>query len=370
MLSNHHTGSLTLASREQANPAEVPQPECVPCGKKYLSFQAYDNHLNSKKHKQTALAYEKKQEQQQSKDEKLTKEDTPVKQVPEQLEPSETVCLFCSHKAVDAAGNYDHMRSTHGFFLPSFERLIDLSGMLTYLAEKLLENNDCLWCTPSVFSNNLNPDQELHGGFDSLASVRKHMNAKGHCKLAMDQGAEREYADFYLPLVDEDADDSSMDADIMDEDQRKLNSVLLDDDGNWILDAELSASSGITVDPVTNAIVLNNRRLTHKDAVHRQRLDARIRLSTMRALMFRAQNPRYDPHQPNERVSDALLKSQNQLSESSLAVSTTQLSQIAVKTANAQNYESSRRERMAADLSLKANYTARGRINAPYGIKC
>ncbi|KAI8598360.1 C2H2 type zinc-finger-domain-containing protein, partial [Dissophora ornata] len=197
---------LVTASREQANPEEVEQPECVPCGKKYLSFQAYDNHLNSKKHKLTVVAYEKKQQKKEAgpTDDDATSGATtesttaPVsKEVIEQLDPSETVCLFCSHEATDAAKNYEHMRSTHGFFLPSFERLIDLPGMLTYLADKLVENHDCLWCTPSVFSQNLRPDQELNAGFATLASVRRHMNDKGHCKLAMDQGAEREYADFY-----------------------------------------------------------------------------------------------------------------------------------------------------------------------------
>ncbi|KAG0231835.1 C2H2 type zinc-finger-domain-containing protein [Mortierella sp. GBAus27b] len=381
---------LVNTSREQANPAEVPQPECIPCGKKYLSFQAYDNHLNSKKHKQTAIAYEKKQEQQQSTDEKPTKGDTPVKEVVEQLEPSETVCLFCPHKAADAAGNYEHMRSAHGFFLPSSERLIDLPGMLTYLAEKLLENYDCLWCTPSVFSRDLNPDQELHSGFNSLVSVRRHMIDKGHCKLSWDVGAEREYADFYLTLADEGAEDedelkesiedSSMDADdITDEDQMKLNSVLLDDNGNWILDADVSAS-GIVVDRATNELVLNNRRLPHRDAVRRQRLDARSgalvsrsqRRSEADGEQAAAANNELttnDPHHPGIKVSEDLLKSQNQLSGSTLTVSTSQLGDIAVKNASAQDYESTKRQKYASKLSTNANDTARRRVYAPYGIK-
>ncbi|KAF9350351.1 hypothetical protein BGX26_011470, partial [Mortierella sp. AD094] len=390
---------LINTSREQANPAEVPQPECVPCGKKYLSFQSYDNHLNSKKHKQLVSAYEKKQQQQQQqqKDSSVSEEDTDAKsakEVVEQLEPSEVVCLFCSHEATDAFSNYEHMRATHGFFLPSFERLIDLPGMLTYLSEKLIENYDCLWCTPSIFSQNLKPDQELHSGFSSLASVRRHMNDKGHCKLAMDQGAEREYADFYLVLDDEQDDvesnheyresleNSVMDTDEnMDEDQERLNMVLLDEDGNWILDSQNANSSGIQVDPVTNELVLNHRRLAHKDAARRQKVESRTVTLISRSQRSAAASSETEgeesttesgvsttnnPHQPGMRVSSALLKSQNQLSGSSLALSSAQLGQAATKIANAQDFESTKRERMATKLGTGNNYSARLRCNTTY----
>ncbi|KAF9175253.1 hypothetical protein BGX21_006541 [Mortierella sp. AD011] len=393
---------LVNTSREQANPVEVPQPECVPCGKKYLSFQSYDNHLNSKKHKQTVSAYEKKQQQQQQQQtsSSTSEGDTDTKttkEVVEQLEPSEVVCLFCSHEATDAISNYEHMRATHGFFLPSFERLIDLPGMLTYLSEKLVENYDCLWCTPSVFSQNLDPDQELHSGFSSLASVRRHMTDKGHCKLAMDQGAEREYADFYLTLDDEQDDiesheyresleDSVMDTDEnMDEDQKRLNMVLLDEDGNWILDSQNVNSSGIQVDPVTNELVLNNRRLAHKDAARRQKVESRTVTLISRSQHNAAASSETEgeatesttesgvsttnnPHQPGLKVSSALLKSQNQLSGSSLALTSSQLAQAATKIAKAQGFESTKRERMATRLGTNNNYTARRRCNMEYGM--
>ncbi|KAF9435734.1 hypothetical protein BGZ76_005627 [Entomortierella beljakovae] len=397
---------LVNTSREQANPAEVPQPECIPCGKKYLSFQAYDNHLNSKKHKQIASVYEKKQQQQQQReleqsddniDSKPVASTTPTKDVVE-LEPSETICLFCSYSATDASANYEHMRTTHGFFLPSTERLIDLPGMLTYLSVKLMENYDCLWCTPSVFTQNLKADQELHSGFSSLKSVRRHMNDKGHCKLAMDQGAEREYADFYLSLDDlsddetheykESLEDSAMDTDDnLDEDQKRLNMVLLDENGNWILDSQISSTSGIRVDPTTNELVLNHRRLTHKDAVRRQKVDSRAVTLTSRSQHNPNASTETDegtaaaqdeesrvslssnPHQQGMKVSRDLLKSQNQLAGSSLALSSMQLQEVATKTAKSQEFESTKRERMATKLSLNNNYTARGRIAVGFGLK-
>ncbi|KAF9916570.1 hypothetical protein BX616_003417 [Lobosporangium transversale] len=400
---------LVHASREQANPKEGPQPECIPCGKKYLSLQAYDNHVNSKKHKQTVLSYEKKQQKVESTTTNKALEDSeavsaPINNAntistPTERQPNETVCLFCSNEAEDATANYAHMRSTHGFFLPSSERLVDLAGMLTYLAEKLLENYDCLWCTPSIFTQNLRPDQELHGGFSSLASVRRHMIDKGHCKLSMEKGAEREYADFYLPVdYDENVNDStpreslensSMDMD--DEDQRRLNMVLLDEDGNWILDKQDDNNSGIYVDPLTNELVLNNRRLARKDAARRQKVESRTVTLAPRAHRRPSESTdattastttteaegeanedstlANDPHNPGLKVSDALLKSQNQLSDSTLAVSHVQLEQVATMIASAQDYESEKRSRMATKLSTSNNLTGRRRCGAPFGTK-
>ncbi|KAG0370138.1 C2H2 type zinc-finger-domain-containing protein [Gamsiella multidivaricata] len=415
---------LVTATREQANPEEAPQPECVPCGKKYLSFQAYDNHLNSKKHKQTVVTYEKKQqkeqkqqkqqgqEQEQAQELSSSEDDTSATKytaatAPEQLEPSETVCLFCSHRAENATLNYEHMRSTHGFFLPSFERLIDLPGILTYLAEKLLENLDCFWCTPSVFSQNLRPDQELHASFASLTAVRRHMNDKGHCKLAMDHGAEREYADFYLPLADygtdyDDDDETLKDSladdsttqtagETLDEDQKRLNLILLDEHGNWILDDGSPVTSGIHIDPATNELVLNNRRLAHKDAARRQKVESRTVTLTSRSNRRPTTDVNADantdesaadeedqdkdtaltndPHHPDARISNALLKSQNQLSGSTMAVSTVQMHQLAVKISKAQNVESDKRAKMAMKMGLGHNSSARLRCNVVFGTK-
>ncbi|KAF9094547.1 hypothetical protein BGX29_009455 [Mortierella sp. GBA35] len=406
---------LVNASREQANPEDVPQPECVPCGKKYLSFQAYDNHLQSKKHKQIAAAYSKKQqEKEQIADSRPNEDDTTATTstttnaspkettASEQREPSETVCLFCSHQSTDALSNYGHMRTAHGFFLPSSERLIDLEGMLAYLADKLVENLDCLWCTPSVFSTHLRPDQELNAGFANLASVRRHMLDKGHCKLAMEHGAEREYADFYLPLEDsfdsdnEDAEEldaeqhkeSSQEDSSMDEDEQRLNMVLLDDEGNWILDDQASQNSGIRVDPVTNELVLNNRRLAHKDAVRRQKVETRtVTLASSRPNHRRPDSAEEgqentgggnsdkkeimltsDVHHPTIKLSNSLLKSQNQLSSSNLALNAEQRHEVAAKNASAQNFESNRRERMATQQAVKHNSSARRRYAATYGI--
>ncbi|KAF9970081.1 hypothetical protein BGZ73_007329 [Actinomortierella ambigua] len=422
---------LVTASREQANPVEEPQPECVPCGKKYLSHQSYENHLASKKHRVTVQAWEKKQQQQQRQQKKTDDEgetsmseaspgtddeSTVAASTKTTLEPSATVCLFCSHASTDATDNYAHMRSTHSFFLPRAERLVDLEGMLTYLAEKLSQDLDCLWCTPSVFDRTLSPDQEINASFSSLANVRRHMIDKGHCKVYMDNGADREYADFYLsdkelttrqegdPDSEEDGfvklhhtTEADQQYSLTEEEleaEARLSSVLLDQDGNWILDDQDDNTRGMVVDPETNELILNGRRLAHKDAVRAQRLDSRVvTLTSIKQAKEQQQAEREqqqqqqasgddapsatstellrsgDVHQPSLKLSKALPPSQNQLSQSNQVVSLDQHKDLARKVAHAQHYEASKYYRQQTQQSVQTNIHGRRRINLEFGTK-
>ncbi|KAG0231156.1 hypothetical protein BGW41_002302 [Actinomortierella wolfii] len=415
---------LVTASREQANPEEEPQPECVPCGKKYLSHQSYENHLSSKKHRLTVQAWEKKQQQQQQKKSEDEDDETSMSEASPStedestatktttkaiLEPSATVCLFCSHASPDAPANYEHMRSVHSFFLPRAERLIDLEGMLAYLAEKLNHDLDCLWCTPSVFDRTLSPDQEINSSFSSLANVRRHMIDKGHCKLYMDNGADREYADFYLtdkelrtradndPDSEEDGfvkvDPGTATAEpLTAEEAARLSStsVLLDEDGNWILDDD-AETNGIQIDPATNELVINGRRLTHKDAVRWHKLESRtVTLTSLKQAKERQQAEKEqeqqqgdasntttstellrsdDVHQPSLKLSKALPSSQNQLSLSNQAVALDQHKDLARKVTHAQQFEASKYQRQQTHQSVQANVHGRRRINLEFGTK-
>lgn len=47
------------------------------------------------------------------------------------LRPEE--CLFCSLKSVNFEENLSHMAHAHSFFLPDFEYLKDLPGLIDYL---------------------------------------------------------------------------------------------------------------------------------------------------------------------------------------------------------------------------------------------
>lgn len=67
---------------------------------------------------------------------------TPRKQV---LLDSTVDCLFCMHTAIDFNDNLEHMRVSHGFFLPDTEYLEDPQGLVRYLATKV-QNAVCLYC--------------------------------------------------------------------------------------------------------------------------------------------------------------------------------------------------------------------------------
>lgn len=122
-------------------------------------------------------------------------------------------CLFCTRHSGTVDENVGHMASIHSFFIPDREILIDLSGLLSYLGEKVAIGNLCLFCP--------------NGGkeFGSLEAVRKHMIDKNHCKLAYETDEDRaELADFYdfqgegddEDWEDEDGEEIGSDEEVMD----------------------------------------------------------------------------------------------------------------------------------------------------------
>lgn len=78
------------------------------------------------------------------------------------------------------------MASFHSFFIPDLEYLKDLSGLISFLGERIAVDNACIFC--------LKKSKE----FRTLGAVRKHMVDKGHCKIAYDTESERlAVSDFY-----------------------------------------------------------------------------------------------------------------------------------------------------------------------------
>lgn len=97
-------------------------------------------------------------------------------------------CLFCQHSSADLEANVEHMTHQHSFFIPDLEYVIDLKGLLAYLGDKISVANLCLYC-------------DVMGGraFASMEAARRHMQDKGHTKVAFhetDDSAE-EFADYY-----------------------------------------------------------------------------------------------------------------------------------------------------------------------------
>ena len=99
---------------------------------------------------------------------------------------SPTQCLFCPQTSSSLEDSLTHMSVAHSFFIPDAEYLVDLSGLITYLGEKIAVGNLCIFCNGKGRE------------FRSLDAVRKHMLDKGHSKIAYDTEDDRlEISDFY-----------------------------------------------------------------------------------------------------------------------------------------------------------------------------
>ncbi|KAG6739122.1 hypothetical protein POTOM_056708 [Populus tomentosa] len=114
----------------------------------------------------------------------------------ELLDPS--CCFMCDREHDNIESCMFHMHKQHGFFIPDVEYLKDPKGLLTYLGLKVKRDFMCMYCN------------DKRQSFNSLEAVRKHMEAKSHCKVHYGDGDEDEEAeleDFYdysSSYVDED----------------------------------------------------------------------------------------------------------------------------------------------------------------------
>ncbi|KAI0314915.1 C2H2 type zinc-finger-domain-containing protein [Amylostereum chailletii] len=178
---------------------------CEVCSKSYTTDNAYKSHMNSKKHKENELkALSRPKVEAASEPEEhvastsMAAPETPAPTQPEgvslavdadadedevnmtldqkiaaarsRLSPAH--CLFCSTISPSLESNLTHMSSEHSFFIPDAEFLIDLTGLITYLGEKIAVGNVCIYCNGKGRE------------FRTLHAVRKHMVDKSHCKIA------------------------------------------------------------------------------------------------------------------------------------------------------------------------------------------
>jgi len=181
--------------------------KCVACNKTFTSANAYENHLASKKHlanakknPEAANAVETVAKQLEivsldgeaengepsapAPSDEMTEEEIAAsleeyrKQVPLEKED----CIFCAHHATDFDACSAHMLKEHGFFIPDVDFLVDLAGLVGYLAEKVKLGQMCLYCNKS---------------FRSFQDVQKHMTALSHCKLRYEEEDLEELVEFY-----------------------------------------------------------------------------------------------------------------------------------------------------------------------------
>ncbi|CAH0522740.1 unnamed protein product [Peronospora belbahrii] len=183
--------------------------KCVVCNKVFTTSNAYENHLASKKHlvnakKNSVIATTVEMVAKQMKvplldesaineniEERGLKEMTEEELVKEIEEYKKHVplekedCIFCTYHAVDLNASLDHMLKEHGFFIPDVEFLVDVEGLIGYLAEKVKVGFYCLYC---------NGKGKV---FRSYQNVQKHMTSLCHCKLRYADEDVDELLEFY-----------------------------------------------------------------------------------------------------------------------------------------------------------------------------
>ena len=187
--------------------------KCLACNKGFKSSQQLDEHKKSKKHKKSEKEYLAKHEGMSSSDifksishsqasladrsesinaNMLGDIDQPeIKRLeveedskqhehrPTALE-STRICLFCDKVFEGVKKCVDHMRLKHGFLILDVDCLVDLKGLLTYMAERIQLGQLCLFCSKQ---------------FRDPRRCQQHMIDKSHCFMNMED--EDEYLDFY-----------------------------------------------------------------------------------------------------------------------------------------------------------------------------
>lgn len=155
---------------------------CDACRSTFKSQKAYAQHLESKKHKKTALKFEEFP--------------TPVKSIGETKEvkvvaeakPIEIgTCLFCGHVNANLEDSINHMVSEHGFHVPFPDSCVDVEGLISYLGYKLGVGHVCPTC-----------NGRGRYCFQSLEGLRQHIVDKGHYSIYWDEeDPEFEFDEFY-----------------------------------------------------------------------------------------------------------------------------------------------------------------------------
>ncbi|KAI0305505.1 C2H2 type zinc-finger-domain-containing protein [Multifurca ochricompacta] len=196
--------------------AVAPSPKgltCEICNKVYTTENAYRSHILSRKHREAEVRA-------LSRGSTVTKDQTPrppttdVRQASQTHTISESPnendlddggaltldekiatarsrhspvhCLFCARISSSLEDNLTHMSAEHSFFIPDAEYLVDPTGLVSYLGDKIAVGNVCIYCNGK--------GREFH----TLDAVRKHMIDKSHCKIAYDTEDDMlEISDYY-----------------------------------------------------------------------------------------------------------------------------------------------------------------------------
>ncbi|EIW68690.1 hypothetical protein TREMEDRAFT_74139 [Tremella mesenterica DSM 1558] len=178
---------------------------CVPCGKSFSNENSFRTHVLSRKHRDRETGAQAGHNSARIAPKPLENATAPDVQdhgsndgnvsddddlqgklatARRGIRPSD--CLFCPKRFQTVTSALSHMSHFHSFFIPRQEDLVDLPGLLSYLGEKIVIGNLCLYCP--------------NGGreFGTIQAVRAHMIDKGHCKMAFESPEDKiEVAEYY-----------------------------------------------------------------------------------------------------------------------------------------------------------------------------
>ena len=96
-------------------------------------------------------------------------------------------CLFDRHVSATVQANVDRMHRKYGFFVPDYEYLTDMTGLIGYCHEKIQLGNVCLYC---------------HRTFRTARSCIQHMRNKVHTKLRYEIGIDLEDLDVFYDFTE------------------------------------------------------------------------------------------------------------------------------------------------------------------------
>ncbi|CAD6338523.1 unnamed protein product [Miscanthus lutarioriparius] len=181
---------------------------CPLCEKEYTSSRAHEQHLSSRSHLMRAASQEPSRSStaggitplpvratttvEEDGDDELANESTSNSmqadssrrdEEMEEVDLDPSCCFMCDLKHGTVDDCMVHLHRKHGFFVPDSEYLKDSCGFLTYVGLKVKRDFICLYC------------DDRRRAFQSLEAVRKHMHAKGHCKVRFGDGGDDEAPD-------------------------------------------------------------------------------------------------------------------------------------------------------------------------------
>lgn len=142
---------------------------CDVCRKSFGNKNAFDNHFNSRKHKDNERHHHERGKKSEyalvniynpvlvSESSDIRSKDSEINSINAELDSDSEVeeidsddwdienpidnndCLFCPHHSRNFIKNLEHMTIVHSFFIPDIEYCLNMTGLLRYLGEKITE---------------------------------------------------------------------------------------------------------------------------------------------------------------------------------------------------------------------------------------